>query len=763
MTLPLSDAVERFKENEARVDGFVNGEGYTSSGGDAVEGLQPFLARVEADIQQTTGTVAENLAAAVDARNEAEAARNEAEAARDAAIIGSGVYVDEATGRAAVADGVAFKVQGSGMVAAYEYRRVNASSSTLVAIYPSQQYIQDLVAKVLGPARHYAGTQFYRDGVSTDFGVLDKDFRLVWRVTEDAGIQVGGGFVGDGLRLTGSAAGHRDAYSKGALVHGAPGTDGRARAVVWEDGRGRVSLLPGRELLEQVSALAGYRDGFTLTPLFVGPEQADGTRKALVWVNDDGEMDFLPSPELLARIQNPAEGIWRGDTPPIGPVRVVSAKLYAAVQDEDGRVYDAVQRGDSELATFVTSSTQALELVTVQGQSNAGAPVSYLSGSYDRLPYPGHTLQMHPTPNATGFGPQPASDLLDLAPAEDANPENNFVATLIGHAIEGLGYRKPFKPSPGVLTQTTWSGGQPISHFQKSASGSYWWGNAIQARQKARELALKYGRPLQETWMVWIQGEGGEPGRTTYANALNTFINSFRPEARDAVGQASLAKFAIVQTNVGDWPDAEPATSNMESVNLAQWDVGRTRYADGVRLVGPMYQCPIILNPADNIHTSLLGRLMLAEMVADAYVQERRTGQGWKPLWPVSAVRSGVNVDITFEVPYGSLSWDTDWVAPVSNKGFAYVDSNGVQAVQSAAIMSANVVRLTLATVPTGGSPVVQYALGAVRDSVSDGWAAGRGQLMVDSGRASFFAAAGYDVPSTIRHYCVKFQMEVTS
>lgn len=59
------------------------------------------------------------------------------EAARDAAIIGAGVYATEAAGRAAVADGVAFKVQGSGDIAAYEYRRVDALSSTLIAAYPS--------------------------------------------------------------------------------------------------------------------------------------------------------------------------------------------------------------------------------------------------------------------------------------------------------------------------------------------------------------------------------------------------------------------------------------------------------------------------------------------------------------------------------------------------------------------------------------------------------------------------------------------------
>ncbi len=60
-----------------------------------------------------------------------------AESARDAALIQAGVYTTEALGRAAVADGVAFKVQGSGDVAAYEYRRTNSTTSVLIATYPS--------------------------------------------------------------------------------------------------------------------------------------------------------------------------------------------------------------------------------------------------------------------------------------------------------------------------------------------------------------------------------------------------------------------------------------------------------------------------------------------------------------------------------------------------------------------------------------------------------------------------------------------------
>lgn len=67
----------------------------------------------------------------------AQTAKTDAENARDAALIQAGVYATEAEGRAAVADGQAFKVQGSGDVAAYEYRRVDVSSSILIAQYPA--------------------------------------------------------------------------------------------------------------------------------------------------------------------------------------------------------------------------------------------------------------------------------------------------------------------------------------------------------------------------------------------------------------------------------------------------------------------------------------------------------------------------------------------------------------------------------------------------------------------------------------------------
>lgn len=103
-------------DNAEALDNFVNSAGATYTNRLSVS--KPTLTNLVADANQALADVQDFIDG-------------------DIALIGAAVWVDEPTGRAAVADGVAFKVQGSGDIAAYEYRRVNAGSSTLIATYPS--------------------------------------------------------------------------------------------------------------------------------------------------------------------------------------------------------------------------------------------------------------------------------------------------------------------------------------------------------------------------------------------------------------------------------------------------------------------------------------------------------------------------------------------------------------------------------------------------------------------------------------------------
>lgn len=98
---------------------------------------------IPALVAQVSETVAATYVGQAGASaDDAQAAQAAAELARDAALVGAGVYATEAAGRAAVADGAAFKVQGSGDVAAFEYRRTNSTTSVLIATYPSAQAVR---------------------------------------------------------------------------------------------------------------------------------------------------------------------------------------------------------------------------------------------------------------------------------------------------------------------------------------------------------------------------------------------------------------------------------------------------------------------------------------------------------------------------------------------------------------------------------------------------------------------------------------------
>lgn len=64
------------------------------------------------------------------------------QAAKDGQLIQNGYYATESEGRAAVADGETFKVQGSGDIAAYQYRRNTSTSSTLLSTYPAASSVE---------------------------------------------------------------------------------------------------------------------------------------------------------------------------------------------------------------------------------------------------------------------------------------------------------------------------------------------------------------------------------------------------------------------------------------------------------------------------------------------------------------------------------------------------------------------------------------------------------------------------------------------
>ncbi len=111
--LPAEEAIVRFKENEDRLDKFVNDDaGYTSSGGQAVESIPAFLDRMAEDISATgaIATTEANKAATADYRAEALTYRNQAEAIKNETFTVSGMFATTAAGIAGTTSGKVFAI-----------------------------------------------------------------------------------------------------------------------------------------------------------------------------------------------------------------------------------------------------------------------------------------------------------------------------------------------------------------------------------------------------------------------------------------------------------------------------------------------------------------------------------------------------------------------------------------------------------------------------------------------------------------------------
>ena len=133
----VSSAVSVLENASKKAEQFVESAVVIQTQDGPRDSIPLMIDKLNAEVAKTE--TAQNRLVAESARDKAISASSVATNMRDAALIQAGVYIDEPTGRAAVADGVAFKVQGTGDIAAYEYRRVNASSSSLIATYPSKK------------------------------------------------------------------------------------------------------------------------------------------------------------------------------------------------------------------------------------------------------------------------------------------------------------------------------------------------------------------------------------------------------------------------------------------------------------------------------------------------------------------------------------------------------------------------------------------------------------------------------------------------
>jgi hypothetical protein len=176
---------------------------------------------------------------------------------------------------------------------------------------------------------------------------------------------------------------------------------------------------------------------------------------------------------------------------------------------------------------------------------------------------------------------------------------------------------------------------------------------------------------------------------------------------------------------------------------------------DGIRLLPPHYKCTMPVN----VHPDSASYVVLGTEHGDCIFEEC-FGPGYHPLKVVEAAwKSATEIDLTYSLKTGPLVIDTSgtvvtpptWAG--SLHGFQCFDSNGMVPISSAAVMvdnsmetaagrHARILRLTLASAPTGRSPRLHYATRNDGSGASSGRATGPRGCIRDSSAAPIWASS---------------------
>jgi len=378
--------------------------------------------------------------------------------------------------------------------------------------------------------------------------------------------------------------------------------------------------------------------------------------------------------------------------------------------------------------------------MALDGQSNAYAPPSGASLSGERRVEPRRAYGFAGYPAQRRPVPSDERRMRRIGPLRDAEGKDPSLAVLTAHALERI-EAATGSAALDRFWNTTGQGAQPLNRF---LPGGQLWDNTLRAAAAARDLVGRQGRSLQPGAYVFVQGEGG-PQNASYEPTLRRFLREMRRALQQALNADQPPPAVLVQIN--------------EAQNRGDhsW-AARAQYRVAKDMPGVFLACPMYFSALhDSSHTTLDGRLMLSEMLADSLSTLRRTGE-WQPLWPVSVQRSGPLITVQFHAPHGGpLAWDTDLVRPAADYGFQFTDgSHSPPGIRSVSLTAAHEVTVTLSASPSGPTPLLRYAW--LNDLHDDGWPGGRGQLMIETDQPSAYAARGSRVPPRIRHYCVRFE-----
>lgn len=247
--------------------------------------------------------------------------------------------------------------------------------------------------------------------------------------------------------------------------------------------------------------------------------------------------------------------------------------------------------------------------------------------------------------------------------------------------------------------------GDPGKRYEFLKKGTTFYNNGIAQITNAKtKIDSNFGvlRPLGVTV---IHGESDyESGRTSpqyilnYEANLSQWQTDYETDVNEIIGTTDVLPMFISQVN-------SRATGEIADAQLS----AHLNSNQKIILVAPKYQYNYAIGGTHLTNTS---SKQMGEMLGKVIKKVSIDGQIWNPLMPTSISRTANIVTISFNIPVGSLNFDTSLVALRPNYGFDFLQTNGNEiTITDVTLINNNTqVQITLSAIPTGTDQRIHYA-----------------------------------------------------
>jgi len=255
---------------------------------------------------------------------------------------------------------------------------------------------------------------------------------------------------------------------------------------------------------------------------------------------------------------------------------------------------------------------------------------------------------------------------------------------------------------------TNGMGAQTISQLSKGGSSGMY-ENTIAAMNAAKTAEIAAGGTVLIDPFHFIQGEQDQVGGTAFGTYKSRVLQYRTDLSNDTNGGIPIP-FIMSQTATWAYYGTEAR------IGLAQLDLART-LPDVYALA--QYQLPYA---SDGLHMTRVGYYRLGELHARIH-NAVTSGLGWKPFAPKTRVLNPSSIVLKFDVPSGSLAFDTTVVAAQPNYGFSL--SGTAATITSVTITASDEITIGISQPITEPGSAVGYGvkygtgpgLGNLRDS----------------------------------------------